>query len=67
MHALPTKKDIGLDIVTNTNSSSFIRRFKQLISRYGYSDHVLSDNRQNFASEESKNFVASRYTEWHLN
>ena len=60
-------KAICLDLVPKTNSASFIQRFKQLILRYGCPDNVISDKGPNFGSEESKNFVASRFIEWHLN
>ena len=49
------------------NSAYFIRSFKQFISRYGCPDNVISDNRSNFVSDDSRNFVASGFIEWHLN
>ena len=49
------------------NSASFIRSFKRYISRYGCPDNVISDNRSNFVSDGSRNFVASRFIKWHLN
>ena len=35
--------------------------------RYGCPDNVMSDNGSNFVSDDSRNFVASRFLEWHLN
>ena len=49
------------------NSASFIRSFKRFISRYGCPGNVLSDNGSIFVSDDSRNFVASRFIEWHLN
>ena len=48
------------------DSASFIRSFKRFNSRYGCTDNVISDNGSNFVSDDSRNFVASRFIEWHL-
>ena len=48
-------------------SSFFIWSFKRFISRYGCPGNVTSDNGSNFVSEDSRNFVASSFIEWHLN
>ena len=33
----------------------------------GCPNNVISENGSNFVSEDSRNFVASRFIEWHLN
>ena len=48
-------------------SASFIRSFKRFISRYGCPDNVVSDNESNFVSNGSRNCVASKFIERHLN
>ena len=49
------------------SSSSFIRSLKRFVSRYGCPGNVISDNRSNFVSDESRSFVTIRFIEWHLN
>ena len=49
------------------NSTNSIRSFKRFISHYGCPDNIISDNRSNFASEDSRNFDARRFIEWHWN
>ena len=48
-------------------SASFIRSFKRFISRYGCPDNVVSDTESNFVSNGSRNCVASKFIERHLN
>ena len=67
LYTCAASRAICLDLVPNMNSASFIRSFKRFISRYGCPDNVISDNGSNFTSEDSRNFVASRFIEWHLN
>ena len=55
-----------MDLVPDMNSASFVQSFKRFYSRYGCPDNVVSDNGSNFVSD-SRNFVASRFIEWHLN
>ena len=67
LYTCAARRAICLDLVPNMNSASFIRSFKRFISHYGCSDNVISDNGSNFTSVDSRNFVASRFIEWHLN
>ena len=67
LYTCAASRAICLDLVPNMNSASFIRSFKRFILRYGCPDNVISDNGSNFVSEDSRNFVASRFIEWHLN
>ena len=67
LYTCAASRAICLDLVPNMNSASFIRSFKRFISRYGCPDNVISDNGSNFVSDDSRNFVASRFIEWHLN
>ena len=66
LYTCAASRAICLDLVPNMNSASFIRSFKGFNSRYGCLDNVISDNRSNFVSEDSRNFVA-RFIEWHSN
>ena len=67
LYICATSKAICLDLVPIINYASFIRRFKRFVSRYGCPDNVISDSGSNFVSDDSRNFVASRFIEWHLN
>ena len=49
------------------NSASFIRSFRRFVLGYGCPDNVISDNGSDFVSDDSRNFVASRFIEWYLN
>ena len=51
----------------NVSYASFIQSFKRFILRCGFPDNVTSDNRSNFVSDDSRNLIASRFTEWYLN
>ena len=66
LYTCAASRAICLDFVPNMNSASFIRSFKVFNSRYGCLDNVISDNRSNFVSEDSRNFVA-RFIEWQSN
>ena len=67
LYTSAASRAICLDLVPNMNSASFIRSFKQFISPYGCPDNVITDNGSNIVSDDSRNFVASRIVEWHLN
>ena len=67
LYTCTASRAICLDFVPNMNSAYFIRSFKRFISRYGCPDNVISDNRSNFVSDDSRNFVANGFIEWHLN
>ena len=67
LYICTASRTICLDLVPNMNSASFIRSFKWFILRYGCPDNVISGDGSNFVSDDSKNFVGSRFIEWHLN
>ena len=66
LYTCAASRAICLDLVPKMNSASFIRSFKRFISCFGCPDNVISDNGSNFVSDDSRNFVASRFIEWHL-
>ena len=67
LYTSAASRAICLDLVPNMNSASFIRSFKRFISRYGCPDNVVSDTESNFVSNGSRNCVASKFIERHLN
>ena len=67
LYTCAASRAICLDLVPNMNSDSFIRSFKRFISCYGCPDNVISDKGLIFVSDDSRNFVAGRFIEWHLN
>ena len=54
---------ICIDLIPNMNSASFIRIFRRFVLGYGCPDNVISDNGSDFVSDDSRNFVASRFIE----
>ena len=67
LYTCAASRAICLDLVPNMYSASFIRNFKRFILRYGCPDNVISDNESNFVSDDSRNCVACKFIEWHLN
>ena len=61
LYTCAASRAICLDLVPNMNSAFFIRWFKQFILRYSYPANVILDNGLNFVSDDSSNFVASRF------
>ena len=61
LYTCAASRAICLDLVPNMNSAFFIRWFKQFILRYSCPANVILDNGSNFVSDDSSNFVASRF------
>ena len=67
LYKCTASRAICIDLVPNMNSGSFIRSFRRFVSGYGCPDNVILDNGSDFVSDDSRNFVASRFIEWYLN
>ena len=67
LYTRAASRAICIDLIPNMNSASFIRSFRRFVLGYGCPDNVISDNGSDFVSDDSRNFVASRFIEWHLN
>ena len=61
LYTCAASRNICLDLVLNMSSASFTWSFKRFISHHGCPDNVISDRGWNYVSDDSRNFVASRY------